>query len=146
MGRTPKSASKKPKTQINQGIKSMSRSNDDCSFYYESECTKGDLCPFRHEPSAQFSSRTCIYWSEGHCITPNCSFRYTYTHCFPISNPSISNSTQNLGFFKEWVVKTLQLRKKKSVPNKIKECQYSQKIAKKFFLWYSVVHVSIYPI
>ena len=42
-----------------------------------------------------------------------------YTHCFPISNASISNSTQNLGFFKEWVLKILQFRKKKSVPNEI---------------------------
>ena len=50
-----------------------------------------------------------------------------YTQFFPISNASISNSTQNLGIFKEWVLKTFQLRNKKSVPIKIKECQYSQK-------------------
>ena len=53
-------------------------------------------------------------------------FQY-YTQFFPISNASISNSTQNLGIFKEWVLKTFQLRNKKSVPIKIKECQYSQK-------------------
>ena len=50
-----------------------------------------------------------------------------YTHCFPIRNASIRNSTENLGFFKKWVVKTLQLRNEKTVPNKIKKCHYSQK-------------------
>ena len=51
-----------------------------------------------------------------------------YTQCFPIRNASIRNSTENLGFFKKWVVKTLQLRNEKTVPNKIKKCHYSQKI------------------
>ena len=55
-------------------------------------------------------------------------YKLVYTHCFPIRNASIRNSTENLGFFKKWVVKTLQLRNEKTVPNKIKKCHYSQKI------------------
>ena len=57
----------------------------------------------------------------------NSLFWVTYTHCFPIRNASIRNSTGNLGFFKKWVVKTLQLRNEKTVPNKIKKWHYSEK-------------------
>ena len=65
----------------------MSRSQDDCHLYYNSTCPKGDLCSLRHEPAAKYSGTICMFWNQGECQTPNCSFRYF--------TGTIHNVTQN---------------------------------------------------
>lgn len=55
----------------------MSQSNNDCYFYYNSECSKGDFCPFRHEPAAIFQETVCSFWMQGKCTKINCSFRHS---------------------------------------------------------------------
>lgn len=54
----------------------MSQSNNDCYFYYYSTCSKGDFCPFRHEPAALFQETVCSFWMQGKCTKINCSFRH----------------------------------------------------------------------
>ncbi|KAK4300309.1 hypothetical protein Pmani_027494 [Petrolisthes manimaculis] len=50
--------------------------NNDCYFYYYSTCTKGDDCPYRHEPAALRNETMCLYWLRGHCTKENCIFRH----------------------------------------------------------------------
>jgi len=54
----------------------MSQSNNDCYFYYNSTCSKGDMCPFRHEPTAINQETVCNFWMQGNCRNFNCSFRH----------------------------------------------------------------------
>nr|KAF7439568.1 hypothetical protein H0235_001959 [Vespula pensylvanica] len=53
-----------------------SHKNTDCYFFYYSTCKKGDLCPFRHEPSALGCETMCSYWQQGNCLNEHCSFRH----------------------------------------------------------------------
>ncbi|KAG7204922.1 hypothetical protein KM043_005311 [Ampulex compressa] len=53
-----------------------SRKNTDCYFFYYSTCKKGDLCPFRHEPSALGCEMMCSYWQQGNCLNEHCNFRH----------------------------------------------------------------------
>ena len=87
------------------------------------------ILAFSYNQTSNFKPLLRSLWASnrGHYYWRNVPTVIIYTHFFPISNASISNSTQNLGIFKEWVLKTFQLRNMKSVPIKIKECQYSQK-------------------
>ncbi|XP_066944712.1 zinc finger CCCH domain-containing protein 11A-like [Macrobrachium rosenbergii] len=50
--------------------------NNDCYFYYYSSCSKGDACPFRHEPAALRNETVCIFWLQGNCSKKNCIFRH----------------------------------------------------------------------
>ena len=34
----------------------------DCYFYYYSSCSRGQDCPFRHEPLALSNETVCTYW------------------------------------------------------------------------------------
>ncbi|XP_023337616.1 zinc finger CCCH domain-containing protein 11A [Eurytemora carolleeae] len=56
---------------------------DDCYFYYNSICSKGYDCPYRHEAAARGSDVTCYYWQTVGCTRPNCSFRHS-----ELSNPA----------------------------------------------------------
>ncbi len=70
-------------------------SNNDCYFYYYSTCTKGDACPFRHEPLALTQEVVCTFWKQGKCTKPHCMFRHldvtdkrrNVTPCFFESQP-----------------------------------------------------------
>ncbi|XP_026668434.1 zinc finger CCCH domain-containing protein 11A-like [Ceratina calcarata] len=53
-----------------------SHKNTDCYFFYYSTCTKGDNCPFRHEPSALGCETMCVYWQQGKCLDEHCNFRH----------------------------------------------------------------------
>ncbi|XP_076750132.1 uncharacterized protein LOC143422989 isoform X2 [Xylocopa sonorina] len=53
-----------------------SHKNTDCYFFYYSTCTKGDNCPFRHEPSALGCETMCVYWQQGKCLDDHCTFRH----------------------------------------------------------------------
>ncbi|XP_015191704.1 PREDICTED: zinc finger CCCH domain-containing protein 11A-like [Polistes dominula] len=53
-----------------------SHKNTDCYFFYYSTCKKGELCPFRHEPSALGCETMCSYWQQGNCLNEHCSFRH----------------------------------------------------------------------
>ncbi|XP_060820653.1 zinc finger CCCH domain-containing protein 11C-like isoform X1 [Bombus pascuorum] len=53
-----------------------SHKNTDCYFFYYSTCTKGDNCPFRHEPSALGCETMCVYWKQGKCFDEHCNFRH----------------------------------------------------------------------
>ncbi|EZA55394.1 Zinc finger CCCH domain-containing protein 11A, partial [Ooceraea biroi] len=50
--------------------------NLDCYFFYYSTCKKGDLCPYRHEPSALGCETMCTYWQQGNCLNEHCNFRH----------------------------------------------------------------------
>jgi len=54
----------------------MATNTDDCYFYYYSSCTKGDTCPFRHEPSARGTEEMCEEWAHGKCVDESCSLRH----------------------------------------------------------------------
>jgi len=49
---------------------------DDCYFYYNSVCSKGYDCPFRHEPAARATETVCYYWKSGGCSRPHCTYRH----------------------------------------------------------------------
>ncbi|XP_028407919.1 E3 ubiquitin-protein ligase RBBP6-like [Dendronephthya gigantea] len=51
-------------------------SQNDCWFFYNSTCAKGDDCPFRHEPLAMGKS-VCESWSAGSCNRNPCRFRHS---------------------------------------------------------------------
>ncbi|KOC69291.1 Zinc finger CCCH domain-containing protein 11A [Habropoda laboriosa] len=53
-----------------------SHKNTDCYFFYYSTCTKGDNCPFRHEPSALGCEIMCVFWQQGKCLDEHCNFRH----------------------------------------------------------------------
>jgi hypothetical protein len=53
------------------------RNNDDCYYYYNSTCLKGDRCMFRHEPSAIGCETVCLFWQRGNCAKQHCNFRHT---------------------------------------------------------------------
>ncbi|KAL0134367.1 hypothetical protein PUN28_001274 [Cardiocondyla obscurior] len=50
--------------------------NLDCYFFYYSTCKKGDVCPYRHEPSALGCETMCSYWQQGNCLNEHCNFRH----------------------------------------------------------------------
>ncbi|XP_069994887.1 zinc finger CCCH domain-containing protein 11A [Penaeus vannamei] len=62
--------------QIIMGEKTPVSKNNDCYFYYYSSCSKGDACPFRHEPSALRNETMCYYWKLGNCNKANCFYRH----------------------------------------------------------------------
>nr|XP_040059087.1 zinc finger CCCH domain-containing protein 11A isoform X3 [Gasterosteus aculeatus aculeatus] len=64
-------ASKPPQTSI-----TMTNHGDDCYFFYYSNCTKGDTCPFRHCEAAMGSEIVCNLWQEGRCFRTVCKFRH----------------------------------------------------------------------
>jgi len=50
--------------------------NTDCYYYYYSNCTKRDTCPYRHEPLALNQEKVCTFWLQGTCAKPHCMFRH----------------------------------------------------------------------
>ncbi|XP_068227053.1 zinc finger CCCH domain-containing protein 11A-like [Palaemon carinicauda] len=58
------------------GVPAKNTKNNDCYFYYYSSCSKGDACPFRHEPAALRNETVCIFWLQGNCSKKNCIFRH----------------------------------------------------------------------
>ncbi|KAK7086077.1 hypothetical protein SK128_022408 [Halocaridina rubra] len=56
--------------------KTSASKNNDCYFYYYSSCSKGDACPYRHEPAALRNETVCIYWLQRKCNKSNCIFRH----------------------------------------------------------------------
>ncbi|XP_078332655.1 uncharacterized protein LOC111116352 isoform X5 [Crassostrea virginica] len=66
-------------TCIQEGRKKMSVFGNDCHFYYNSTCIKGDSCQFRHCEAAKASDITCTFWRQKTCTKPNCSFRHSET-------------------------------------------------------------------
>ncbi|CAC5362844.1 ZC3H11 [Mytilus coruscus] len=54
----------------------MSAYGNDCHFYYNSNCTKGENCAFRHCEAAKSSMVTCTFWQQGICSKPNCPYRH----------------------------------------------------------------------
>ncbi|XP_074599933.1 uncharacterized protein LOC141854223 [Brevipalpus obovatus] len=58
-------------------MSSVDKSNDDCYFFYYSNCTKGDACPFRHCAAALGSEIVCQFWKEGRCTKGTaCKYRH----------------------------------------------------------------------
>lgn len=58
----------------------MSAYGNDCHFYYNSTCTKGDSCAFRHAEAAKNCQVTCTFWQQGICSKPNCPYRHVELH------------------------------------------------------------------
>lgn len=51
----------------------------DCSFYFNSICTKGDRCAYRHCEVARECEIVCTEWNNGRCTDANCQFRHPQT-------------------------------------------------------------------
>ncbi|XP_060897568.1 zinc finger CCCH domain-containing protein 11A [Labrus mixtus] len=54
----------------------MNNNGDDCYFFYYSNCSKGDSCPFRHCEAAMGNETVCNLWQEGRCFRTVCKFRH----------------------------------------------------------------------
>ncbi|KAM7006216.1 zinc finger CCCH domain-containing protein 11A [Tautogolabrus adspersus] len=54
----------------------MTNNGDDCYFFYYSNCSKGDSCPFRHCEAAMGNETVCNLWQEGRCFRTVCKFRH----------------------------------------------------------------------
>lgn len=55
----------------------MSKSGEDCYYFYYSICKKGALCPYRHCEAAKGSEIVCDNWQRlGDCKKINCGFRH----------------------------------------------------------------------
>ncbi|XP_076115740.1 uncharacterized protein LOC143083370 [Mytilus galloprovincialis] len=54
----------------------MSAYGNDCHFYYNSNCSKGENCAFRHCEAAKSSMVTCTFWQQGICSKANCPYRH----------------------------------------------------------------------
>ncbi|KAB5584220.1 hypothetical protein PHYPO_G00104870 [Pangasianodon hypophthalmus] len=54
----------------------MSRKQEDCYFFFNSTCTKGDRCPFRHCEAAKGSKTVCKFWLQNRCLNKACRFRH----------------------------------------------------------------------
>lgn len=53
------------------------KSADDCYFFFNATCTKGDACPFRHSNAAYGSDVVCSFWREGKCFKGiSCKYRH----------------------------------------------------------------------
>jgi len=52
------------------------RPGQDCYFFVYSSCSRGNACPFRHEPAALTNETVCTYWLAGNCSKPHCIFRH----------------------------------------------------------------------
>ncbi|OWF40385.1 zinc finger CCCH domain-containing protein 11A-like [Mizuhopecten yessoensis] len=57
----------------------MSKSNDDCFYFFSSSCAKGDQCVYRHCEAARQSTVTCVYWKQNRCKTDDCRYRHSET-------------------------------------------------------------------
>ncbi|XP_055996911.1 zinc finger CCCH domain-containing protein 11A-like isoform X2 [Ostrea edulis] len=55
----------------------MSAFGNDCHFYYNGNCLKGNSCPFRHCEAAKANDLTCTYWKQKTCTKPNCPFKHS---------------------------------------------------------------------
>lgn len=55
----------------------MSKTGDDCRFFYSSTCTKGDSCPFRHVEAARNSAVVCNFWKQKNCTKIECPYRHS---------------------------------------------------------------------
>ncbi|XP_047010261.1 zinc finger CCCH domain-containing protein 11A [Ictalurus punctatus] len=56
----------------------MSHKQEDCYFFFDCTCTKGDRCPFRHCEAAKGSRIVCKFWLQNRCLKKACRFRHTY--------------------------------------------------------------------
>ncbi|CAL1291454.1 unnamed protein product [Larinioides sclopetarius] len=52
------------------------KNTEDCYFFLNSSCVKGDQCPFRHSELALRTNTVCSLWREGKCFKRNCQFRH----------------------------------------------------------------------
>nr|ACO10424.1 Zinc finger CCCH domain-containing protein 11A [Caligus rogercresseyi] len=71
---------------------------EDCYFFYDSECSKGPSCPFRHEPLALHSGVVCSFWRRGNCSKLPChTDMQNRLHRPPVSPPFPATGNLNLG-------------------------------------------------
>lgn len=70
-------------------------SRDDCFYYFNSSCAKGDDCKFRHCAAALGCETTCSFWKSGNCVRGDCKYRHSdvpvdrrRTPCFFESQPT----------------------------------------------------------
>lgn len=68
---------------------------EDCFFYYNSHCTKGPACRFRHCAAALATQTVCRFWLRGTCFRQNCSFRHTGRR---MALPGGKRMPRNVGF------------------------------------------------
>ncbi|XP_071381532.1 zinc finger CCCH domain-containing protein 11A-like [Centroberyx affinis] len=54
----------------------MTSRGEDCYLYFNSTCTKGESCPFRHCKAAKGTKTVCTRWQEGRCVRADCKFRH----------------------------------------------------------------------
>jgi len=85
-----------PKNPMGPPTKNLvKRPGQDCYFYIHSRtgCSKGDDCPFRHEPAAKKNDTVCQFWLQEKCNKPHCKFR----HLEDKRDPSVNRGSE-LGY------------------------------------------------
>ncbi|XP_066561783.1 zinc finger CCCH domain-containing protein 11C [Amia ocellicauda] len=58
----------------------MSNQAQDCHFFFNSTCTKGESCWFRHCEAAKGSETVCKLWQENRCFRKVCKYRHMEMH------------------------------------------------------------------
>ncbi|XP_053476026.1 zinc finger CCCH domain-containing protein 11B-like isoform X2 [Ictalurus furcatus] len=56
----------------------MSHKQEDCYFFFNCTCTKGDRCPFGHCEATKGSRIVCKFWLQNRCLKKACRFQHMY--------------------------------------------------------------------
>jgi len=51
--------------------------SQDCHFFLNSYCSKGDGCSFRHSIQARLTDTVCFYWQNSECTRYQCPYRHS---------------------------------------------------------------------
>jgi len=54
----------------------MSLVGDDCYFFLNNGCVRGNMCSFRHQPGAKNNEAVCPEWIKGACFKTTCVLRH----------------------------------------------------------------------
>lgn len=54
----------------------MALLGDDCYFFFNAGCSKGNQCVYRHQPAAKNTEMACPDWLKGNCVNKTCSLRH----------------------------------------------------------------------
>lgn len=76
--------------------------SQDCHFFINSFCSKGDGCSFRHSDQARQTDTVCYYWQNSECTRHLCPYRhsevstptpttYPFTPTTPVIIPTVTS-------------------------------------------------------
>jgi len=70
----------------------MSLVGDDCYFFWNNGCVRGNMCSYRHQPGAKNNEAVCPEWIKGTCFKTTCFLRHmdanrAKVHCYWEARP-----------------------------------------------------------